>query len=195
MKDNREKDEIVIEFTEELLEEWTKEYMKKHPKTKKKPIDSPIHPSINVWSIMRRPMMNSLKQKWKDFGKFVVRHYGLEDLGISKCKCKYIVHKTYVKSKRRSDSDNIIPKFILDSLSAEASGVICDDSSDVIEELTLKIEYEKNSKNSSKIIFYDCEYDKKLLVKTKEIELNKILEKEKTMKEKSKNKNKKTTKK
>lgn len=191
--DKREKDVVEIEFTEELLDMWTKEYMKKYPKTKKKPIASPIHESINVWSIMRRPMMNGLKQKWKDFGKFVVDYYELADLGISKCKCKYIVHKTYVDKKRRSDCDNIVPKFILDSLTAETSGVICDDSCDVIEELTLKIIYEQNSYKSSKIIFYDCEYDKELLYKTREIELNKIKEKEATLKEnkikKSKKKN------
>ena len=183
MKDNREKDVIEIEFTEELLEMWTKEYMKKHPRTKNKPIVSPIHESINVWSIMRRPMMNSLKQRWKEFGKFVVDYYGLADLGISKCKCKYIVHKTYVKSYKSSDCDNIVPKFILDSLTAGASGVICDDSSDVIEELTLKIVHEQNSYKSSKIIFYDCEYDKNLLYKTREAELKKLQEKEKTLAE------------
>lgn len=195
MKDIREKDVIEIEFTEELLEMWTEKYMKSHPRTKKKPIASPIHESINIWSIMRRPMMNSLKSRWKDFGKFVVDYYGLTDLGISKCKCKYIVHKTYVKSYKRSDCDNIVPKFILDSLTAEASGVLVDDSCDVIEELTLSIINEQNSYKSSKIVFYDCEYDKKLMFETREKELRRIEEKEKTMtqnklKKKSKKKSK-----
>ena len=179
--DIRGKEVIEITFTEELLGMWAEEYMKKHPRTKKKPITSPIHESINVWSIMRRPMMNSLKQKWKEFGEFVVDYYGLADLGISKCKCKYIVHKTYVNKKTRSDIDNITPKFILDSLTASASGVICDDSCDVVEELTLKIIYEQKSYKSSKIIFYDCEYDKELLYETREKELKKIAEKEATL--------------
>lgn len=177
---------IEIEFTEELLEIWAKEYMKKHPRTKKKPIKNSKHPSINVWSIMRRPMMNVLKQNWADFTEFVVDFYGLRDLGISKCKCKYIVYK---ETCRRSDCDNIVPKFIMDGLSAEHGGVIVDDSSDCIEELTLKIEYRKGQAGS-KIIFYDCEYDKDLLIKTKELEINKSKKREETLKQNKINKKK-----
>lgn len=182
---------IVIEFTEELLEEWTKIYFKKHPRAKNKPIDSPVHESLNKWTIMRRPMANALKQKWKDFGKFVVNYYGLEDLGICKCKCKYIAYKNYVDKKRRMDADNIVPKFILDSLTAECTGVLVDDSCDCIEELTIKIIQQQNIKNHSEIILYDCEYDKELMFEAREIELNKILKKENTIKEKKTNKTKK----
>ena len=92
----QKKKEIKIIFTPELLEEWTKVYLKKHPRTKKKPIAKPIHESLNAWTIMRRPMANALKQKWKEFVQYCVDYYGLNDLGISKC--KYIAHKVYVKS-------------------------------------------------------------------------------------------------
>jgi hypothetical protein len=183
-KDLRQKDTISIEFNQELLEEWTKIYFKKHPRAKNKPINSPVHESLNIWTIMRRPMANSLKQKWKDFGKFVIEKNGLLDLGIKKCKCKYIAHKSYVNSKRRMDCDNIVPKFILDSLTSECTGVLVDDSCDCIEELTIKIIQEKNIKDYSEIILYDCEYDKELMFKTREIELNKIRKKEQTMAEK-----------
>lgn len=188
MKDNKEKKIVEIEFTEELLKEWTNIYFKKHPKSKKKPIKNSKHPSINVWSIMRRPMMNVLKQNWANFTEFVVDFYKLRDLGISKCKCKYIVYK---ETFRRSDVDNITPKFIMDGLSAEHGGVIIDDSSDCIEELTLKIEYRKGNPGS-KIVFYDCEYDEELLSKTKEVETNKSKKREETLKQnKSKKKPKK----
>lgn len=170
---------VEIEFTEELLEQWTKEYFKKHPKSKKKPIKDSKHPSINTWSIMRRPMMNVLKQNWANFVEFVVDYYGYRDLGISHCKCKYIVYKA---TSRRSDVDNITPKFIMDGLSAEHSGVIVDDSSDCIEELTLKIEYRKGQ-TGSKIIFYDCEFDEELLYETAIKEMTKSKKREETLKQ------------
>ena len=191
-------DKIIITFTQELLDEWTDIYMKKHPRTKKKPIAKPIHESLNVWTIMRRPMANALKQKWKEFVQFCVDYYKLNDLGISKCKCKYIAHKGYVKSKRRSDIDNLTPKFILDGLTAECSGVLVDDSCECIEEMTIKIIQEQGIEDYSEIIFYDCEYDVELMLKTREIEINKTLKKEETKKEnkaKKKTTNKKTKKK
>jgi hypothetical protein len=169
MKDIRQKDFISIEFTEELLEEWTKIYFKKHPKAKKIPIETPANPSLNKWIILRRQSMNAMKQNYKDFGKFVVKHYGLDDLGISKCKCKYI---TYQKTLGRIDLDNTTPKFILDALTAEASGVICDDGVSCITELTLLSEYHKGI-NGARIEFYDCEYDKELLEATRIKEIGK----------------------
>lgn len=189
--DIREKDEITIEFTEDLLDMWTKEYFKKHPRSKKEPIQTPAQCSLNKWIILQRITMNKLKQDYKDFVKFVVSYYGLENLGISKCKCRYI---TYRKTKGRIDLDNTTPKMILDGLTAEASGVICDDSSDCIEELTLSEEYHKGI-NGARIIFSDCKYDKELLEKTRKKEIEKSNKREKTLeqnklKKKSKKKSK-----
>lgn len=159
---------VIIEFTEELLEEWLKIYFKKHSRAKKKPIETPANPSLNKWIILRRISMNKLKQDYKDFTKFVISHYGLEDLGISKCKCKYI---TYRQSKRRIDLDNTTPKFILDGLTAECTGVICDDGVDCITELTLLSEFK--GYHGARIEFYDCEYDKELLEATRIKEIGK----------------------
>jgi hypothetical protein len=189
--DIREKDVITIEFTQELLDEWLSIYFKKHPRARKQPIEAPSQPSINKWSILPRISMNKLKQDYKDFGTYVVKHYGLEMLGISKCKCRYT---TYVSTKTRIDLDNTAPKFILDSLTAEATGVIVDDGYSCITELTLKGEYKKGVKGS-KIEFYDCEYDKELLFKTKKKEINKINKKKLTMEQKKKEKKSKTKKK
>ena len=178
-KDERQKDKIVIEFTEELLELWTKDYFKKHPRARKKPIDTPAQPSLNKWIILRRLSMNKLKQDYKDFVKFVVEYYGLQDLGISKCKCRYVVFR---ETRRRVDVDNISPKFIFDGLTAEASGLLVDDSCDCIEELTLAFEYTKCK--GARIEFYDCEYDVDLMLKTREKELARESKKEETMKAK-----------
>ena len=90
MKDKREKEIIEIEFTEDLLNICTDKYMKKHPRAKKKPLQFSSHPSLNTWIILKRPSMNALKQKWADFTEFVVDYYGLRDLGIKKCKCRYL---------------------------------------------------------------------------------------------------------
>lgn len=168
MEDIRQKETISIEFTEELLEEWLKIYFKKHPQAMKKPIETPANPSLNKWIILRRISMNKLKQDYKDFTKFVISHYELEDLGISKCKCKYI---TYRQSKRRIDLDNTTPKFILDGLTAEATGVICDDGVDCITELALLSEFK--GVHGARIEFYECEYDKELLEVTRIKELGK----------------------
>jgi hypothetical protein len=168
-EDIRQHDKIIIEFTEELLERWLKEfYFKKHPTARKKPIETPANPSLNKWVILRRMSMNKMKQDYKDFTKFVISHYGLEDLGISKCKCKYI---TYRQSKRRIDLDNTTPKFILDGLTAECTGVICDDGVDCITELILSSEFK--GCHGARIEFYDCEYDKELLEVTRIKEVGK----------------------
>lgn len=55
------------------LEEYEKYYFEQHPRASKKPIDKPRHPLMNQWMIMKRPMMNALKQKWKDFTKYNCR--------------------------------------------------------------------------------------------------------------------------
>lgn len=180
-------DKVVIEFTEELLEIWTKEYFKKHPRSKKRPIDKPSHPSLNKWLILQRITMNKLKQDWKDFVIYVVKYYGLEDLGISNCKCRYVV---YNSSARRKDIDNYTPKMILDGLTAEASGVLVDDSYSCIEELTIKIEQHKGIEGA-RIEFYDCEYDEELLNETALKEMAKSKKREETLKKNKLNKAKK----
>ena len=139
------KDKIIIEFTEELMEEWVERYFKFHPRAKNKPIETPANPSLNKWIILQRKKMNTLKQNYKDFVKFVVHKYKLENIGISECKCKYI---TYRPTKARIDLDNCTPKFILDGLTAEETGVLVDDSCNVITELILLQEYHKGVKRS-----------------------------------------------
>lgn len=170
---------VVIEFTEDLLKSWTKEYFKKHPRSRKKPIDNPSQPSLNKWIILQRISMNKLKQDWKDFTMYVVKHYGLNDLGISRCKCKYVV---YNSTARRKDVDNYSPKFILDGLTAEASGVLVDDGCSCITELTISIEYRKGIEGA-RIEFYDCEYDEELLYETAIKELAKSKKREETIKQ------------
>ena len=83
--------------------------------------------------IMKRAMMNALKQKWKDFIVWVIEDKGYTNLHIEQCK---ILFKTYYNSNRRHDPDNSTPKFILDGLCL--SGFLIDDSSEVIKKLSLE---------------------------------------------------------
>jgi hypothetical protein len=130
--------QLILTIDNSTLEKYNKYYFKQYPKRKKEPIESPTHPSINKWMIMKRPMMNDLKQKWKDFMIWFVENQGLTNKNIEKCSMMFI---SYFKTKIRKDCDNTVPKFILDGL-AEAHLIVDDDSLHVIS-LTLKCEYDK----------------------------------------------------
>lgn len=122
----------------DALAAYEKEYFRLHPKAKKKPIAHPYHESINQWMILRRPSMNNLKQRWKDFIVFLVRSGELRDLHIEKCSMKCT---TFYGMNRRHDVDNCVPKFILDGLCE--SGLLIDDDSTHLTSLTLECDVDK----------------------------------------------------
>ncbi len=127
------KKNIKLVIDSGVLAEYEKHYFSIHPKAHKKPIAHPYHESINVWMIMKRPMMNALKQKWKDFIVWFVDNQGYTNLRIDKCEIEQTV---YYPNNRRHDTDNSVPKFILDGL--VQSGMIIDDDSSHIIKLQLK---------------------------------------------------------
>ena len=132
--------EIKLIINTTTLSEYEKYYFKNHTKAKKKPISNPYHESINTWMIMKRPMMNALKQRWKDFIIWFIKEQGYSNLRIEKCEMKFT---TYYKTNRRHDVDNSCPKFILDGLSE--SGFIIDDDSKHITSLTLECFVDKDN--------------------------------------------------
>lgn len=67
--------------------------------------------------------MNNLKQNWKDYIVWLVNEYGYMDLNIGKCN---VMCKFYMPTKRRADTDNMTPKFVMDGLT-EAHMIIDDD--------------------------------------------------------------------
>lgn len=131
---------MVLTINNQTIVDYEKYYFKHHPKAHKKPIDNPYHPSINVWMIMKRNMMNDLKQKWKNFIIWFVEDQGYTNLHIEECEMKFI---TYYKTNRRHDIDNSVPKFILDGLSE--SGMIIDDDSKHITSLTMQCFVDKEN--------------------------------------------------
>ena len=131
---------IKLTFDNNTLKEYEKYYFAQHPRARKPPIKNPYHPSINEWMILKRLMMNALKQKWKDFICWFIENVGYSNLNIEKCKMKFT---TYYKSNHRHDIDNSCPKFILDGLSE--SGFIIDDDSMHITSLTMECYVDKDN--------------------------------------------------
>ncbi len=125
--------EITLVIDEGTLARYEEHYFSLHKKAKKKPIPHPYHESVNAWMILKRPAMNALKQRWKDFIVWYIEDRGYTDLRIERCEMTYTV---YYRSHRRHDADNCVPKFIQDGL--VASGFVVDDDSEHIRSLTLK---------------------------------------------------------
>lgn len=89
---------------------------------------------------MKRPMMNALKQRWKDFIVWFINNQGYANLHIEKCEMQF---DTYYSTERRHDIDNGCPKFILDGLCE--SGFIVDDDSRHLTSLTLRCHVDRNN--------------------------------------------------
>lgn len=87
---------------------------------------------------MKRPMMNALKQRWKDFIRLFVDEQGYSNLRIEKCEVRQII---YYPTNRGHDTDNSTPKFILDGL--VESGMIIDDDAEHITKLPLECSVDK----------------------------------------------------
>ena len=133
------KKRILLSFDEETIRKYEEWYLQKHPRAHKKPIPHPYHESINQWMIMSRPMMNALKQKWKEFIVWFIENQGYANLRIQKCELTFT---TYYATNRPHDVDNSCPKFIIDGLCM--AGFIEDDSSAHITQLTLRVGVDKD---------------------------------------------------
>ena len=128
---------ITLIIDNNVLDSYAQYYFTIHPQAKKKPIKHPYHESINTWMILKRPAMNSLKQKWKDFIKWFVNEQGYANLHIEKCEISQTI---YYPTNRRHDIDNGVPKFVLDGL--VDSGMIIDDDCRHVTKLVLQCGYD-----------------------------------------------------
>lgn len=138
---------IKLVIDNNILSEYEKFYFKKHPKAYKRPIENPWHPLMNQWMIMKRPMMNALKQKWKDFIKWFIENQGYSNLLIEKCEMTFT---TYYKTNRRHDVDAACPKFILDGFAE--SGFIIDDDCKHVTSLLLNCYVDKENPRTEIIV-------------------------------------------
>lgn len=130
--------EIKLIIDNNTLEKYKQFYFQKYPRRRKFPIEKPTHPSMNKWMIMKRPQMNDLKQKIKEFIVWFVEDEGLTDKQIKKCSITFI---NYFKTRIRNDNDNYSPKFFMDGL--VESGLIIDDDYLHVESLTIKSGWDK----------------------------------------------------
>ncbi len=131
--------EIKLILDQELLNKYYVYYFSKHPRAKKTPIKKPRHPSINQWVLMTRLQKNSEKQKWKEFVIWWLDELKLSNMKLSRFE---VTETVYFDTKRRTDPDNITPKWILDGF--VESGFIVDDDGKHLSSLTLKTDYDKN---------------------------------------------------
>lgn len=132
--------DIKIVIDQDAVADYTKHYFSNHLKATKPPIGQPYHPSINQWMIMKRPMMNALKQRWKDFIVWLVDKQGYSNLRIERCQIDVL---TVYATNRRHDVDNSVIKFILDGFCD--GGLIVDDDIKCVESLTLRCAVEKGN--------------------------------------------------
>ena len=143
------KNEIKIVIDNDVIDKYYKWYFAEYPRRKKRNIEKPIPPSLNTWMIMPRFKMNTQKQAWKDFGKWLVKYYGYENKKLPKCK---IVIEYFFDSKRRRDADNYTPKNLFDSFTV--SGLLIDDDFDHVESLTIKGNYSKENPRTEILFIY-----------------------------------------
>lgn len=132
--------ELKLVLDQSVLDKYNQYYFDTYPKRHKIPIERPIHPSINTWMIMQRPEMNGLKQAWKDFCQWWIKDLGYGDYKLDKYEMTFI---SYMPTKRRSDPDNMSPKFIMDGFTE--AGFIVDDDGAHLKALTLKTDYDKDN--------------------------------------------------
>lgn len=132
--------EINIVIDNSVIDEYAEYYFKQHPRARKKPIERPTIPSLNTWIIMPRPQMNALKQKYKEFGIWLINKLGLQNEHLEEFEMEFT---NYMPTKRRADADNAVPKFLLDSFTE--SGFIIDDDSLHLKKLTLMCRYDKEN--------------------------------------------------
>ena len=133
--------EYKIVIDQALVDEYCEAYFKLHPRAHKKPIERPTQPSLNVLLTTPRIQQNAIKQRWKEFGMYVVKKYGFENLMLEKFEMDISV---YMKTKRRFDLDNHCNcKLLLDSFTA--SGFIVDDDSLHLTKMVLSGGYDKDN--------------------------------------------------
>jgi len=149
---------IKLVFDDETLRRYEEEcYFVKHPRANKRPLAHPYHESINQWMIMKRPMMNALKQKWKDFGVWFIEDQGYTNLRIDQCE---MIYTTYYQTHRRHDTDNSVPKFFTDSL--VESGFIVDDDFRHLRSLTLRCDVDPERPRTEILVkIYDTKENKR----------------------------------
>lgn len=181
IEDKRQKDTIVIEFTEDNLKEFLEDYYSTHRKTKKPIIEDCLPRSMNkIITITNRIVQNNHKKHRALYVEYLIHKLGLEKIGICETDLKLeFVFPTLV----RHDLDNMMAgmKEVLDPFSE--LGVILDDNYKIIKSLSATARYEKDVRKMI-MTFDNCKYDVQATLEAMEKEKLKRERRENTLAEK-----------
>lgn len=175
--------EVEIEFNQNVYDLWVKDFKRRNPRRRKLYVDGVMCRSLNkMLVIQNRVVQNTYKQAYKDYGSFAVKHYGLENLGISKTDLEI---KFTFPTKVRHDLDNYLGgcKEIIDSFTE--TGLIVEDNYWCVNSIKATAEYEKGITKMT-FTFKNCEFDLEALKIQQEKESNRELKRLKTISDKKK---------
>lgn len=131
---------IIID--QKTVDQYNKYYFKLHPRAKKKPIERPIMPTLNQIMSSQRVQIAALKAKYKEFGIWLIKRLGYENLQIDKFELDLHV---YMPSNRRFDLDNSVGSVKVLADSFTETGFIVDDNSKHMIKLTITGEVDKEN--------------------------------------------------
>lgn len=141
--------EYKLILDQKLIDEYNKYYFKQHPRAKKKPIEKPIMPTLNQILILQRIQIAALKAKYKEFGIWVVKHYGFENLKLD----KFIMQvNVYMPTKRRFDLDNCVGGVKLLADAFTETQMIIDDNCNNLVKLVISGGYDKENPRTEFLI-------------------------------------------
>ena len=124
--------EYRIIITQYDVDEYNQKYFKEHPRATKVRIKAPQHPSLNEYMVANNQARNNQKQTWKDFIVWILQKRNLTGIGVDRCE---ITYRTFFKTRRIHDLDNVTPKYILDGMT-DAGFLVADDYNHVVRLIT-----------------------------------------------------------
>lgn len=104
-----------------------------------------IHPSLNDWTKWHHYHRAQEKKRWEELVYYCALHTKPLAAETVKVEVRY-----YFPTKTARDLDNYCPKFLLDGL--VKAGILKDDNSSVVKELSVKILYDKQNPRTEVII-------------------------------------------
>lgn len=104
-----------------------------------------IHPSLNDWTKWHHYQRAKEKKRWEEMIGWICKNKAPLAAETVKVEVRY-----HFPTKTARDLDNYCPKFLLDGL--VKAGMIKDDNSSVVKELSVKILYDKQNPRTEVII-------------------------------------------
>lgn len=168
-------EKILITIDQELVKKYEKYYFKKYPARKKSyfktdwkskrknPTQMYSVLSLNDLLPMNSRPYKNLKGQWGEFGKWIAKHYKLENKNFEQ---GLVEMALFSKTRAQKDNDNVVGggKILHDGMFV-GSGMFVDDSYLYIDPLLISCHYDKvHPRLEYRITIFDekidCHYDK-----------------------------------